>query len=91
MIYQTRKLERLLGNGIKIREENEKNTVVLQRRSLCTKRFIMKGEVIKETDLESLRPAPEYSFNPQEMHKIINKKAINNIEKGKVLFKEDLE
>ena len=89
MVSMTRRVERLLGDGIKKREANEEETVIVQRRSLCTKRSILKGEIIKNSDLESLRPAPIDSFNPQEIEKIINKKASKNLEKGKVILEGD--
>ena len=38
MVEVVRELERALGNGIKKVEENEKNTVIIQRRSLRAKR-----------------------------------------------------
>jgi len=89
MVEKTRRVERLLGDGIKKREKNEEETVIVQRRSLCAKRLILKGEIIKDSDLESLRPAPIDSFNPQEIKKITNKKATKNLEKGKVIFEGD--
>ena len=38
MVEVVRELERALGNGIKKVEENEKNTVIIQRRSLRAKK-----------------------------------------------------
>ncbi len=90
MVNETRKLERLLGDGIKKKEDNEAETSILQRRSLCTVKNIKIGQVLKEEDLEPLRPAPEGSFNAQEISKIIGKKATKNLVKGKVILSEDL-
>ena len=90
MVNETRKLERLLGDGIKKKEDNEIDTSILQRRSLCTVNNIKSGEILREEDFEPLRPAPEGSFNAQEISKIIGKKASKDLVKGKIILREDL-
>ena len=44
MIISSRRLEQSLGDGKKKIEENERDTVILQRRSVRAKRLIKKGE-----------------------------------------------
>ncbi len=82
MVDKTRELEKALGDGSKKVEENEKDTVVLQRRCLRATRDIKAGETIKESDIFPLRPSPKVAFQPYEKHLIVNKKARTDIPKG---------
>jgi sialic acid synthase SpsE len=59
MVLRTRELEFSLGTGVKQVEENEKDTVILQRRAMRATRSIRKGEIIKKSDFYPLRPCPE--------------------------------
>ncbi len=91
MVENTRKVERLLGDGVKKKEDNEIETSILQRRALCTRRNLKIGDIIQASDLEPLRPAPKDSFNAQEISKIASKKATKDLVKGKIILKEDFE
>ena len=86
MVKETRRLESSLGNYIKKIEFNEKETVVLQRRSIRAKNIIRKGHVIKKNDLVFLRPSPNGAMDPFEYKKIINKVAIKDIPKEECLI-----
>ena len=44
MIISSRRLENSLGDGLKKVEDNEKETVILQRRSIRAKREIKRGK-----------------------------------------------
>jgi N-acetylneuraminate synthase len=79
MVNACRKLELSLGDGKKKIEVNEKNTSIIQRRSIRSNKFIKKGNVIKFEDLVNLRPCPKNGLNPYELKKILNKKAKKNI------------
>ena len=48
MIEKSRNLESALGNGKKIVQKNELNTVILQRRSIRVKKDLKKGEILKK-------------------------------------------
>ena len=56
MVDRTRELEESLGNGKKIIEKNELETVNLQRRSVFTTIDLKKGSKIKKEDIRALRP-----------------------------------
>jgi sialic acid synthase SpsE len=79
MVDACRKLKLALGDGKKIIEQNEQDTVIIQRRSIRANKFIKKGATIKYKDLINLRPCPKNSLNPHEFKKILNKKAKKNI------------
>lgn len=82
MVNETRNLEAALGDGKKKIEDNERDTVVLQRRCLRAGRDIEKGEIITEDDIDILRPAPEDSIPPYEIKYIIGSEAKEFIPKG---------
>ena len=58
MVERSRELELALGDGRKRIEDNERETVVLQRRALRLTRSLEAGETIGEKDLVALRPCP---------------------------------
>ncbi len=91
MVERTRELENALGDGIKVVEENEKETVVLQRRSVRTTRELAAGTVLKNSDLEVLRPAPKDCYRPFEMDQLIGKKINRSIPHGDYLRRSDVE
>ena len=82
MVDRTRELENSLGLEIKKVEDNEKETVVLQRRAIRVKKSLTVGDIICEDDLEFLRPCPEDALPPYELEKILNKKLKKNIKSG---------
>ena len=63
MVDNTRILERSLGGCIKKIEDNEKQTVVVQRRALYTKHDIESGTKIKSSMLEAKRPCVNNSIS----------------------------
>src|SRR5580658_4753780 len=58
MVDRTRELELALGSSSKFVSENERETVVVQRRCLRAVRDLVAGTVLQEEMLEALRPAP---------------------------------
>ena len=52
MVNRTRELENALGNGVKKVEENESQTVILQRRSIRLVRDLKEGSLLNANDLE---------------------------------------
>ena len=58
MVDETRLLEAAMGTGVKGVEDNERETVVLQRRCVRAARDLPAGTVLIRDDLEVLRPAP---------------------------------
>jgi len=66
MVTRTRLLELSLGDAIKKVEENESETVVLQRRSIRTTKDLPKYHILQEEDLIEVRPCPEDAILPSE-------------------------
>lgn len=91
MVDESNNLWLSLGDGIKRVEENEVQTVVVQRRALYSIKDLQAGDVIKESDIFPLRPCKEGGILPYEKHLIIGKKVKKNVSKDTCLKKEDFE
>lgn len=74
MVDRTRELEHALGNGIKKIEDNESQTVILQRRSVRLLHDMVAGAVIEAKHLEVLRPCPIDGIPPHRMSEVVGKK-----------------
>jgi N-acetylneuraminate synthase len=90
MVTRTRELEYALGDGIKRIEDNEKDTVIVQRRSIRLNKDKKAGEVINKNDIEFLRPAPQNSYLPFEYDVVINKTLKYDKVTGDCINKGDL-
>lgn len=90
MVDRTRELERSLGHGIKRIEDNEMDTVVVQRRSIRTIRDIPKGTLITEDDLCFLRPCPEDALAPDEVSRVLGCVVNRDMKSGEHLKWSDL-
>ena len=90
MVDRTRELEFALGSSVKKVEENEKETVILQRRSIRAKHNLISGTVINREHLELLRPCPPDGLPPYQMDNIIGKALVNDITSGECIHWTDL-
>jgi N-acetylneuraminate synthase len=71
MVDDTRLLERALGSSEKFIADNEKESILVQRRSVRAARDLPAGHVISRDDLEVLRPAPPGAVSPAEIADVI--------------------
>tara|TARA_B100000989_G_scaffold255083_1_gene203887 strand:+ start:4760 stop:5827 length:1068 start_codon:yes stop_codon:yes gene_type:complete len=90
MIFASRELEKSLGIELKQIEKNEKDTVIVQRRSIHSKHILNKGHIIKKDDLKFLRPCPKDGINPYDYKKVIGKKTKKKILKNNIITFKDL-
>jgi N-acetylneuraminate synthase len=74
MVDRTRELEYALGDGVKKIEDNEKDTIVVQRRGLRAGRELTAGATVKADDIVALRPCPLDGFAPYDWDKLVGKK-----------------
>ena len=88
MVDRSRELELSLGSASKIIEDNELETVVLQRRAIRAKRDLIKGQVINLEDIIALRPCPREAIRPFEINEVIGKTINLNLQRGDI-FKWD--
>ena len=85
MVKNTRQLERALGSGNKFVTDNEKQTVVVQRRCLRAARDIQVGETLTREMIAVLRPATPGAIEPHEVDRVIGLKAARDIPQGQEL------
>ena len=90
MVDRTRELENALGTGIKRVEVNEKETVILQRRSIRIKLDLSKGTILIPEHIEVLRPCPSDALPPYEIQNVLGKRLTNNLLKGDYIRWKDL-
>lgn len=82
MIDRTHELENALGAGVKRVEENEIETVVLQRRAICTTDNLAAGTILTFDNLTVLRPCPADGLPPYRMVDLVGKQIRRDISKG---------
>ena len=71
MVDRSIELQSSLGNGLKAVEDNEKDTVVIQRRAIRLVRDMKKGERLNASDIEFLRPCPVDAISPHHYELVI--------------------
>lgn len=87
MVERANELYSALGDGIKRVEENEKDSIIVQQRSLCAVRNLQIGEVLRKEDLEALRPIPADGIQPFRIGEFVGKPLIKPLEKGEHITK----
>jgi sialic acid synthase SpsE len=82
MVDRSYELYYALGDGQKRIEDNEKQSRIVQQRSLRASVALKQGHVITHHDVEALRPFPENGIKPYEIAKIIGKALVGDLEAG---------
>lgn len=90
MVDDTRKLEAALGTGVKGIEDNELETIVLQRRCVRARRNISANEKLTREDLEILRPAPRDAIPAHEVTQAVGRNTLRSLEAGEHISWSDL-
>ena len=82
MVDRSNELSYALGTGVKKIMDNEKESVIVQRRGLYASRNLEKGHIIKHNDLVALRPFTNNGIKPYDIHQLIGKKTSCKIKDG---------
>lgn len=82
MVERGNELYSALGDGIKRVEDNEKDSLIVQQRSLRAVENLEVGKVLQKQDLEALRPISADGLQPFRISEIIGKTLIKPLEKG---------
>ena len=90
MVTRSRELELALGTGVKQVEDNELETVVLQRRCIRSARDLSVGDVVTLDDVEILRPCPEDGLPPFRLGQLLDKRVARRVVYGDVIKITDL-
>lgn len=91
MIDRSRELEAALGDGNKKIEDNEKDTVIVQRRCIRAASDLPVGKTIERSDLTVLRPAPPNSIPPYDLPLVVGRVITKSVLSGETLFREHLQ
>jgi sialic acid synthase SpsE len=91
MVERTRELENALGCGIKPVEDNEKETVVIQRRSIRATTDLTVGTILTRNHLEVLRPCPADGLPPYCLDELIGMKVRCEVKAGEHLRWKNVE
>lgn len=91
MVVRTRELEVALGGGVKKIEENERETVVVQRRAIRMVNGLDKGAVIRKSDLIPLRPCPVDGISPDKINELVGRTLVRALPAGEHVKWTDLE
>lgn len=87
MVSQIRTVELVLGNPTKKVVKSEKETRIIQRRSIFTTKSIQKGEMFTKNNVECLRPF--IGIPASDFSKILRKHAKRNLEPFTPILKSD--
>jgi N-acetylneuraminate synthase len=90
MVDDTRLLEAALGDGQKKVEDNEQETVVLQRRCVRAVRDLPAGTVLTRDDLVVLRPAPREALGAHEVGAVVGRTLTIDLVAGQGVTASDL-
>ncbi|MBU1055046.1 MAG: N-acetylneuraminate synthase family protein [Proteobacteria bacterium] len=82
MVEGTRELEAALGNEEKKIEDNEQNTVIIQRRCIRAAQDIPMGTVLEKHMLDVLRPAPGDGILPYDLQKVLGRHLVKSLGVG---------
>jgi N-acetylneuraminate synthase len=85
MVDRSRELELALGSPEKNVAENERETVILQRRCLRISRDLPAGHVLTRDDLIALRPAPTDGIVPYHIDQVLGRSLLRVMKAGEHL------
>lgn len=91
MVDKVRELESALGDGQKRIEENERETAIVQRRSVCASKDIESGAILEKSDLITLRPCPAGAIAPYDLGKLVGKRLLRSLQSGELIKWSDVE
>lgn len=74
MVDRTRELELALGSPDKQVADNERETVVIQRRCLRAAKPLRKGTIVTREMIDVLRPAPIDAIFPYQLDQVLDKR-----------------
>lgn len=90
MIEASRSLEAAMGNPAKSVQGNERDTFVVQRRSVVAASDLAQGTVLAREDLEVLRPCPSGAVAAHEVQDIVGKRLKTDVSAGMPLVWRDI-
>jgi sialic acid synthase SpsE len=86
MVARTRELERALGSTDKRVADNERDTLIVQRRCLRAAREIKAGEILTREMIDVLRPASPGAIEPVRIDQALGTKVLEDVPLGEALY-----
>lgn len=90
MVLRTRELEAALGIEEKRVMDNERETIVLQRRAVRAARALRSGETVAAKDLIVLRPCPQDALPPWRLSEIVGRRVNRDVPEGDCVRLQDV-
>jgi sialic acid synthase SpsE len=91
MVDHTRELEAVLGGGVKRVEQNEQETVVLQRRAIRLRHTVSANQRLTAEDIIMLRPCPKDGLPPYMLEEILGRTLRRDMSEGDYIRWTDLD
>lgn len=91
MVDESINLFNALGNGKKIIQENEKDTVLVQRRALYYTKPLKKGTVLTKDMIFPVRPYQINGLHPYEIDSVLGKVLSYDVEADTIVKLKDIE
>lgn len=92
MVDRARELELAMGSSEdKVVEENEKESIVVQRRALVVNKSLPVGHILNSEDIEILRPCPQGAFEAYSKLDLIGKRLLEPKTCGSHLYPSDID
>lgn len=90
MVDASRQMEAAFGDGVKRIEDNETETIIVQRRALRVRHRLPAGTILEEAHLEALRPCPKGAVSPDSLGSILGRKLKVDKDAGREVLWTDL-
>ena len=91
MVDRTRELEVALGTEEKKIMDNERDSVVVQRRAIRAARTLRPGDLLTNNDLVPLRPCPSEGLPPSQIPELVGRRIAKEIPAGDLVTFSRLE
>jgi sialic acid synthase SpsE len=91
MVDRSNEVYQALGNGIKVIEDNEKETAIVQRRALRFTKDLPEGYILKKDDLFPLRPLNADGIPPYKIIDLVGRKLKHQVKADDYIRTEDVE
>jgi sialic acid synthase SpsE len=85
MVDRSNELYLAMGSGIKKVEDNEKETVIVQRRSIRLTQSMKVGDILTSSHLECLRPCPVDAIEPYHLEELLGKEITEAVVAGEYI------
>ena len=82
MVERTQELILAMGDGKKVVEPNEKESIIVQRRSIRAAKTLSSGKTLTIDDITFLRPCTSEGLTPWELQKLVGKSLRCDVSKG---------